>query len=170
MSFPCGSAGKESACNARDLGSIPGLGRSPGEGKGYPLHYSGLENSMDCTFQEVPKSWTWLSLSCSLQLRRYKKYQVGALYPCLCSQYLGLEANSVTGFLGIFPGISYAYTSRWINTYTHSRYPFIHTFLHFAPCLGPCICLPFCLCTESFLIPCESSQAFHCMICPLSDI
>ena len=47
--FPCGSAGKESACNMGDLGSIPGLGRSPGEGKGYPLQYSGLENSMDCT-------------------------------------------------------------------------------------------------------------------------
>ena len=46
--FPCGSVGKESACNAGDLGSIPGLGRSPGEGKGYPLQYSGLENSMDC--------------------------------------------------------------------------------------------------------------------------
>ena len=46
--FPCGSAGKESACNAGDLGSISGLGRSPGEGKGYPLQYSGLENSMDC--------------------------------------------------------------------------------------------------------------------------
>ena len=46
--FPCGSAGKESACNAGDLGSIPGLERSPGEGKGYPLQYSGLENSMDC--------------------------------------------------------------------------------------------------------------------------
>ena len=45
--FPCGSAGKESARNAGDLGSIPGLGRSPGEGKGYPLQYSGLENSMD---------------------------------------------------------------------------------------------------------------------------
>ena len=43
-----GSAGKEAACNARDLGLIPGLGRSPGEGKGYPLHYYGLENSMDC--------------------------------------------------------------------------------------------------------------------------
>ena len=43
----CGSAGKESACNVGDLGSIPGLGRSPGEGKGYPLQYSGLENSMD---------------------------------------------------------------------------------------------------------------------------
>jgi len=45
MGFPCGSAGKESACNAADLGSIPGLGRSPGEGKGYPLQCSGLENS-----------------------------------------------------------------------------------------------------------------------------
>ena len=40
LGFPCGSAGKESACNAGDLGSIPGLGRSPGEGKGYPLQYS----------------------------------------------------------------------------------------------------------------------------------
>ena len=45
--FSCGSAGKESACNARDLGSIPGLERSPGEGNGYPLQYSGLQNSMD---------------------------------------------------------------------------------------------------------------------------
>ena len=43
----CGSAGKESA-NAGDLGSIPRLGRSPGEGKGHPVQYSGLENSMDC--------------------------------------------------------------------------------------------------------------------------
>ena len=46
--LPCVSAGKESACNEGDLGSIPGLGRSPGKGKGCPLHYSGLENSMDC--------------------------------------------------------------------------------------------------------------------------
>ena len=46
--FPRGSAGKESACNAGDLGSIPGLGRSPGEGKGYPLQHSGLEKSMNC--------------------------------------------------------------------------------------------------------------------------
>ena len=45
--FPCGSAGKEFACQAGHLGSIPGLGRSPGEAKGYPLQYSGLENSMD---------------------------------------------------------------------------------------------------------------------------
>ena len=42
LGFPCGSAGKESACNAGNLGSIPGLGRSRGEGKGYPLQYSGL--------------------------------------------------------------------------------------------------------------------------------
>ena len=44
MGFPCGLAGKESACNVRNLGSIPGSGRSPGEGKGYPLQYFGLEN------------------------------------------------------------------------------------------------------------------------------
>ena len=47
MGFSCGSAGKESACNVGDLGLIPGLGRSPGEGKCYPLQYSCLENSMD---------------------------------------------------------------------------------------------------------------------------
>ena len=47
IGFPGGSDGKESTCNARDLGSIPGLGRSLGEGNGYPFQYSGLENSMD---------------------------------------------------------------------------------------------------------------------------
>ena len=46
--FPCGSVGTESTCSMGDLGSIPELGRSLGEGKGYPLQYSGLENSMDC--------------------------------------------------------------------------------------------------------------------------
>ena len=55
MGFPCGSAGKESTYNAGDLGSIPGLGRSPGEGKGYPLQHSGLQNSMDCTVHGVAK-------------------------------------------------------------------------------------------------------------------
>ena len=47
LGFPSGSDSKESTCNPGDLGSIPGLERSPGEGKGYPLQYSGLENSMD---------------------------------------------------------------------------------------------------------------------------
>ena len=73
-SLPCfrlpgflgGSDGKESACNAGDLGSIPGLGRSPGEGKGYPLQYSGLENPMErgawrATVHGVAKSRTRLS-------------------------------------------------------------------------------------------------------------
>ena len=58
LGFPCGSAGKESACNAGDLGSIPGLGRSPEERKGYPLQYSDLEKSMDCIVHGVTKSRT----------------------------------------------------------------------------------------------------------------
>ena len=61
MGLPCGSAGKESACNVGDLGSIPGLGRSPGEERGYPLQYSGLENSRDCIVHGVAKSQTRLS-------------------------------------------------------------------------------------------------------------
>ena len=56
LGFFCGSAGKESAFNAGDLGSILGLGRSPGEGKGYPLQYSGLENSMDYMVHGAAKS------------------------------------------------------------------------------------------------------------------
>ena len=56
LGFPCGSAGKESTCNVGDLGSIPRLGKSPGEGKGYPLQYSGLENSMAYTVRGVSKS------------------------------------------------------------------------------------------------------------------
>ena len=59
--IPCGSAGKEFACNTGDLDSIPGLGRSAGEGKGYPLQYSGLDNSTDYTDHGVPKSQTRLS-------------------------------------------------------------------------------------------------------------
>ena len=61
LGFPCGSAGKESTCNVGDLGSIPGLGRSPGEGKGYPLQYSALENMRDCIVHRVAKSLTRLS-------------------------------------------------------------------------------------------------------------
>ena len=63
LGFPGSSDGKESARNAGDLGSIPGLGRSPGEGNGYPLQYFGLENSMDrgagqATVHEIVKSQT----------------------------------------------------------------------------------------------------------------
>ena len=55
-SLPDGSAGLDFACYAGDMGLIPGLGRSPGEGKGYPLQYSGMENSMDCVVHGVAKS------------------------------------------------------------------------------------------------------------------
>jgi len=58
MGFPCGSVGKESTRNVGDLGLIPGLGRYFGEGKGYPLQYSCLENSMDCIVHGVTKSQT----------------------------------------------------------------------------------------------------------------
>ena len=66
MSRPLGSGGKESACDVGDLGSIPGSGRSPGEGIGYPLQYSCLENSMDrgawwATVHAAAKSQTQLS-------------------------------------------------------------------------------------------------------------
>ena len=61
LDFPVGLAGKEYSCNVGDLDSIPGLGRSSGEGKGYPLQYSGLENSMDCIVHGVTKSQTRLT-------------------------------------------------------------------------------------------------------------
>ena len=77
MGFPCGSAGKESACNAEDLSSIPGFERSPGEGKVYLLQYSGLENSMNCIVHGVAKSDTTeqllLSLCAFLDLQVIKK-------------------------------------------------------------------------------------------------
>ena len=63
VGFPCGLAGKESASNVGDLGSISALGRSPGEGNGYSLQYSGLENFMDCIVHWVTKSRTGQQLS-----------------------------------------------------------------------------------------------------------
>ena len=71
--FPRSSAGKESACNAGDLDVIPGLGRSPGEGNGYPLRYSGLEKPMDCIVHGVATSRTWLSDFHMVQSRRTQK-------------------------------------------------------------------------------------------------
>ena len=64
LGFPGGSAGKETACSAGDLGLIPGFGRFPGEGNGYPLQYSGLENSMDWISmgsQKVGHNWATLT-------------------------------------------------------------------------------------------------------------
>ena len=80
--FPGGSAGKESACNVGDLGLVPGLGRCPGEGKGYPLQYPGLENSMDYTVHgdRVAKSRT---LSEQLSLSKcFKTHLIRCSAPC----------------------------------------------------------------------------------------
>ena len=94
--FPCGSADKESAGHVGDLSSIPGLGRSPGEGKGYPLQYSGLENFMDCIVHGVAKSWTQLS-------DFHSPSSLGTTVSSSC----GLFATMPTGFLFIIPaGVS----------------------------------------------------------------
>ena len=58
MGFTGGSDDKESACNVRDLGSISGSGRFPGEGRGYPFQYSGLQNSVNCIVHGITRSWT----------------------------------------------------------------------------------------------------------------
>ena len=111
--FLISSAGKESACNVGDLGSIPGLGRYPGERKGSPLQCSGLENSMDCVVQGVAKSQTTLRLSLSLFFS-YSLLELKLVFSCpqtgiytivfTGSQTLGLNfftlnLNYTTGFL-----------------------------------------------------------------------
>ena len=82
LGFPGGSDGKESACNAGDLDSIPGLRRSSGEGNGYPLQYSCLENSMGrgawwATIHKVPNSW--------IQLNRLSTHAYPSLLASLCN-------------------------------------------------------------------------------------
>ena len=124
LGFPCVSAGKESTCNAGDLGLISGLGISPGEGKGYPLQYSGLKNSMDCIVHGFTKSLTqrrdfhwWIEAGIVWSWLGFKKYtgnclissagptvhfyhlaiHVSDMYP---SMMLGLDS---TNFLFQFP-------------------------------------------------------------------
>ena len=101
LDFPCGSAGKESACNAGDLGSIPGLGRSPGERKGYPVQYSGLENSMDCVVHGVAKSRTQLS-------DFHFHFSIKNFFSVCKSMPPSLQADSLSTEL---PGKPYTYTS-----------------------------------------------------------
>ena len=91
MGFPCGSAGKESARNMGDLDSSPGLGRTPGEGTGYPLQYSGLETSMDCIVHEVAKSQTRLSDFTSLHFIPGLRLQLILLTVGLDSPFLHIE-------------------------------------------------------------------------------
>ena len=79
-------------CNAGDLGSIPGLERSPGEGNRYPLQYSGLENSMDCIFHGVAKSQTWLS----------DFHFIGYTFTCLSNRHISGKVF-LTQFELMFP-------------------------------------------------------------------
>ena len=79
MSFPYGSVGKESVCNVGDPGAIPGWGRSPGEGKGSPLQYSGLENSMDCIAHGVAES------DMTEQLPLLLHFALSYIHPCIIS-------------------------------------------------------------------------------------
>ena len=102
MGFPGGSAGKESACSVGDLGSIPGLGRSPGEGNGYPLQYSGLQNSMDCIVHGVAKSWTrleWLLLSFTFfklcPMNPVSRYS-GILEESSCTLYFSIMISKIS--------------------------------------------------------------------------
>ena len=77
LGFPCGSAGKEFACNVGDLGLIPGLGRSPGEGKDYPLQYSGLENSMN-----------WRYLFVFFFINSEGRYNISPCFFCIIFNFL----------------------------------------------------------------------------------
>ena len=99
----CGSAGRESARDAGDLGLIPGLGRSPGEGKGHPLQCSCLENSMDCIVHGVAKSRAQLSTFQLFDFTTRTRVHTGkhthtrtytrtrALFPILIFHGLGIE-------------------------------------------------------------------------------
>ena len=102
LGFPGGSNSKESVHNSGDLGSIPGLGRSPGEGNGYSLQYSFLENSMDrgaswATVQGVAKSWTQLRLTFSLSVVLGKSVH---LLDCKQIQPIHSEGDQPWDFFG----------------------------------------------------------------------
>ena len=103
LGFPSGSPSKESACNAGDLDSTPGLGRFPAEGNGYPLQYSGLENCMDCIVHGVAKSQTRLSdfHFTILYLHSMSVELLGLLPPVLAS--LSSRPYQPLPFLAILP-------------------------------------------------------------------
>ena len=86
LGFPTGSAGKKSSANMGDLGSIPGLGWSPGERKGYPLQYSGLENSMDCISMGSPRvGHDWVTFTFTFQQRN------GIIKVPFCLLYINMK-------------------------------------------------------------------------------
>ena len=107
LGVPCGSAGKESACNVGALGSIPELGRSPTEGKGYSLQYSGLENSMDSPWAHKESDMTeLLSLIHSLLLRRKAMNNLDSILKSR-DITLSTKVHPVTAM--VFPGVIYGF-------------------------------------------------------------
>ena len=139
--FPDSSVGKNFTCNAGDLGLIPGLGRSPGEGKGYPLQYSGLEKSMVCIVYGVTKSQTWLGdFHFHFLLLTYTSDQ---LPPWLDLNLLLLEVsilwdggpikatvkNNLTEEKGCSKSIMKKYMQRFFIKYPYNTWPWTdHTF------------------------------------------
>ena len=121
LGFPCGSAGEESARNVGDLGSVPGLGRSPGEGKGYPLQYSGLGNSMNCVVHGVTKSWTRLSdFHCVSVVLKFWEWGVMELWVKAMDHHLrkmhkGIDMEKFAFFFRTFQTPSQAHSSAGPN-------------------------------------------------------
>ena len=107
MGFPDSSVGKESACNAGGPGSIPGLGRSAGEGIGYPLQYSDLENFMDCIVHGVAKNRT--------QMSDFHFHFLFSLYMCVYIYYIC-----------VYVYIYVMYTYMCIYTYTHITHIYVY--------------------------------------------
>ena len=111
LGSPHGSAGKESTCNVGDLGSIPGLGRSSGEGNGYTLQYSGLENSTDCIVHGVTELDTteWLSLSLfhfhSNIHKRLCKWQLPLMSGSICYAWIKPSQSLLLYWLSSHPQV-----------------------------------------------------------------
>ena len=108
LGFPCGSAGKESACDAGDLGSIPGLERSPGEGKDYPLQYSGLDNSM--VSERVGYDWVTYTFTLSLHAWLGSRLGIGEknpvrLFPITLSWNCNLNTIVFTCYLHFYKSL-----------------------------------------------------------------
>ena len=97
--FPGGSAGKDSACNAGDLGSVPGLGRSPGEGNSYPLQDSGLENPIDCRVHGVANRHDPATFT-SLHKAHWRLGEGQGWYSCVTTPKLFLFYLMFSAYLG----------------------------------------------------------------------
>ena len=128
MGFPCGSAGKESACNEGDLSLIPGLGRSPGKGKDYPLQYSGLENAMDCIVHGVAND-------CSHEIKR-RLLLMTNLDSIFKSRDITLLTKVRLVKAMVFPVVMYGCESWTVKKAEHRR---IDAFV-FVLCVCVCVC------------------------------